>query len=153
MSTGSKYGNKRHPCSLELEAPNLWKKTARTQKEGKNEISENQPEMWNDEKYLIPSFWKKVPIATLPKAGLWMRNCGASNSLSRGCCSFPPSLPHTAKAVQSYAVGHKCFYNLYQGNHYSERSLHLKSLRLFTPLEQPSLWQARDIFLFGFFFF
>lgn len=32
MSTGSKNGNKRQTCSLELEAPNLQKKTARTQK-------------------------------------------------------------------------------------------------------------------------
>lgn len=35
MSIGSKNGNKRQTCSLELVASNLQKKTARTQKKGR----------------------------------------------------------------------------------------------------------------------
>lgn len=74
-------------------------------KEGKNEISENQPEMWDDEKYLITSFLKKVPIVTLPKAGFRRSNCGVFQMCSQQLplrkillvSPLPPTLPHTAR--------------------------------------------------------
>lgn len=92
----------------------------------------------------------------LPKAGLWRRHRGVFQMCSqqlplRRILFISPLSPTHCRAVQSYSVvGHNCFYNLYQGNYCRERNLHLKSLRRFTALEQPSLLQARD---FSFFFF
>lgn len=77
--------------------------------------------MLNDEKYLITSFWKKVPMATLPKAGLWRSNCGVFQLCSQELplrrmlliSPLPPTLPHTAGQSSHMLLLNKIAFKIY----------------------------------------